>query len=63
MVPAEFVKFKRGLYRSCGIGCFEGMMLEPCLLQTCFHIAGHGFKLCAHTLRGTILLMLVWFKQ
>ena len=40
MVLAEFVKFKHGLYRSCGIECFEGIMLEPCLLQPCFHFAG-----------------------
>ena len=42
MVLAEFVKFKHGLYRSCGIECFEGIMLEPCLLQPCFHVAGRG---------------------
>ena len=40
MVLAEFIKFKHGLYKSCGIGCFEGIMLEPCLLQPCFHMAG-----------------------
>ena len=40
MVLAEFVKFKHGLYKSCGIECFEGIMLEPCLLQPCFHVAG-----------------------
>ena len=40
MVLAEFVKFKHGLYKSCGIECFEGVMLEPCLLQPCFHVAG-----------------------
>ena len=42
MVLAEFIKFKHGLYRSCGIECFEGIMLEPCLLQPCFHVAGYG---------------------
>ena len=26
MVLAEFVKFKNGLYKSCGIECFEGIM-------------------------------------
>ena len=25
MVLAEFVKFKHGLYKSCGVECFEGM--------------------------------------
>ena len=40
MVLAEFVKFKHGLYKSCGIEWFEGSMLEPCLLQPCFHVAG-----------------------
>ena len=40
MVSAEFAKFKHGLHKSCGIECLEGMMLEPCLLQPCFHVAG-----------------------
>ena len=40
MVLAEYIKFKHGLYKSCGIECFEGIMLEPCLLQPCFHVAG-----------------------
>ena len=40
MVIAEFVNLKHGLYKSCGIECFEGIMLEPCLLQPCFHVAG-----------------------
>ena len=40
MVLAEFVKFKHGLYKSCGIECLECIMLEPCLLQPCFHVAG-----------------------
>ena len=40
MVLAESVKFKHGLYKSCGTECFEGIMLEPCLLQPCFHVAG-----------------------
>ena len=40
MVLAEFVKFKHGLHKSCGIECLEGIMLEPCLLQPCFHVAG-----------------------
>ena len=34
MVLAEFSKFKHGLYKSCGA------MLEPCLLQPCFRVAG-----------------------
>ena len=42
MVLAEFVKFEHGLYKSCGIEWFEGSMLEPCLLQPCFHVAGTG---------------------
>ena len=42
MVLAEFVKFKHGLYKSCGMECFEGIMLEPCLLQPCVHVAGPG---------------------
>ena len=40
VVLAEIVKFKHGLYKSCGIECLEGIMLEPCLLQPCFHVAG-----------------------
>ena len=40
MVLGEFVNFKHGLYKSSGIECFEGIMLEPCLLQPCFHVAG-----------------------
>ena len=32
MVLAEFAKFKDGLYTSCGLECFEGIMLEPCFL-------------------------------
>ena len=44
MVLAESVKFKHGLYRSCSKECFEGIVLEPCLLQPCFHVAG---KACA----------------
>ena len=42
MVLAEFVKFKHGLYKSCGIEWFESIMLEPRLLQPCFHVAGKG---------------------
>ena len=41
MVLAEFVKLKHGLYKSCGIEWFEGIVLEPCLLQPCLHVAGH----------------------
>ena len=44
MVLAEFVRFKDGLYKSCGVEWFEGIMLEPCLLQPCFHVAGEGTK-------------------
>ena len=40
MVLAECINFKHGLYKSCGIECFEGTMPEPCLLQPCFHVAG-----------------------
>ena len=40
MVLVEFVKFKHGLYRSCGTECFEGILLEPCSLQPCLHVAG-----------------------
>ena len=40
MRVADFVKFKYGLYKSCGIECFQGIMLEPCLLQPCLHVAG-----------------------
>ena len=40
MVLAESVNFKHGLHRSCGIECVEGIMLEPCLLQPSFHVAG-----------------------
>ena len=40
MVLAQVVRFKHGLYKSCGVECFEGMMLEPRLLQPGFHVAG-----------------------
>ena len=40
MALADFARFKHGLCKSCGIECFEGILLEPCLLQPCFHIAG-----------------------
>ena len=46
MVLAEFVKFKHGLYKSCGIECFEGIVLEPCLLQPHFHVAGSCCSIC-----------------
>ena len=39
MVLAEFIQFKHGLCISCGTVCFEGTMLEPCLLQPCFLVA------------------------
>ena len=35
MVLAELAKFEHGLYKSCGIVCVEGIMLQPC-----FHVAG-----------------------
>ena len=41
-VLAESVKFKHGLYKSYGIEWFESIMLEACLLQPCFHVAGRG---------------------
>ena len=44
MVLAEFVEFKHGLYKSCGIECFEVIVLETCLLQPCFHVAGHALR-------------------
>ena len=44
MVLAEFIQFKHGLYKSYVIECFEGIMLEPCLLQPCFHFAGNTKK-------------------
>ena len=40
MVLAQFVKFKHGLYKSCGLECLERIMPEPGLLQPCFHVAG-----------------------
>ena len=40
MVLAQFIRFNHGLCKSCGIECFEGIVLEPCLLQPCFHVAG-----------------------
>ena len=40
MVLAEFSKSKHGLCKSFDIECLEGIMLEPCLLQPCFHVAG-----------------------
>ena len=47
MVLAKFGKFKDGLHKSCGTECFEGTMLEPCLLQPCFHVAGVWVALLA----------------
>ena len=44
MVLAESVKLKHGLYKSCGRDWFEGIMLEPCLLQPCFHVAGMSVR-------------------
>ena len=40
MLLASFNKFNHGLCKSCGVECFEGIVLEPCLLQPCFHVAG-----------------------
>ena len=40
MVLAEIVSFKHKLCKSCGIESFECIMLEPCLLQPCFPVAG-----------------------
>ena len=40
MVLEESVKLKHGLCKSCGAECFEGILLEPCLLQPCSHVAG-----------------------
>ena len=42
MVLAESVKFKHGLCKSCGVEWFEGIVLEPCLLKPCFHVAAIG---------------------
>ena len=58
MVLAEFVRFKHGLYRSCGIEWFEGIVLEPCLLQPCFHVAGQS-----STPQTTSLLHLFQYKS
>ena len=45
MVLAESVQFKHGIYSSCGINVHhEGIMLEPCLLQPCFHVAGETLR-------------------
>ena len=52
MVLAESVKFKHGLCKSCGIEWFEGIMLEPCLLQPCFHVAGGAAEREAALRRG-----------
>ena len=40
MVLAKPSKLKHRLHQSCGIECVEGFLLEPCLLQQCFHVAG-----------------------
>ena len=47
MVLALFIKLNHGLYKSCGIECVEGIMIEPCLLQLCFHVAA-----CRPSARG-----------
>ena len=52
MVLAEFVKLKHGLYKSCGIERFEGIMLESCSLQPCFHVAGRSADEQHDSLRG-----------
>ncbi len=57
MVLAESVQFKRGLYKSCGIECFEGIMLEPCLLQPCFLDAGNPTSLSLVLVVASIALM------
>ena len=38
MVLAEFIKLKHRLYKSCGVECVDGILLEPSLLQPCFHV-------------------------
>ena len=32
--------------------CFEGTMLEPCLLKPCFHVAGKGGGVCQQNLES-----------
>ena len=60
MVLASFIKLNHGSCKSCGTECFEGIVLEPCLLQPCFHVAGdlaretvgfHNFNLRIFNLR------------
>ena len=38
-------QIQNGLYKSCGVQCVEGIMLEPGLLQPCLHVAG---RLASH---------------
>ena len=45
MLLAESVKFKHGLYESCGTEFVESIMLEPCLLQPCFHVAPDNVRM------------------
>ena len=49
MLLAELIKFKHGLYESCGVECFEGAMLEPCLLQPRFRVARRRRTVCTCT--------------
>ena len=52
------VKFKHGLHESCGIEWFEGIMLEPSLLQPCFHVAGGGLRRRFIIIMITIIILL-----
>ena len=40
--------------------CFEGNMLEPCLLKPCFHVAGCAVSLCC-MIRFLVLLVCCMF--
>ena len=43
-------------------GCFEGAMLEPCLLKPCFHVAGSD-HLRGNHLSNTTCLTRAFFKS
>ena len=59
MLLAEFVRFKHGLYKPCGIEWFEGIMLESRLLQPCVHVAGERRDGLADAQILSLLLLLL----
>ena len=42
MVLAEYHQIKHAISNDVTCRCFDGILLKPCLLQPCFHVAGGG---------------------